>query len=365
MNAVELFFIGLIVFWASLYLLRKRLEGRGFQIYPFLLLWKKGTRSEWFPNLARKKSYKTFEKAALALGIISMLGGISLVVYVFINLLNAYFISPSQVAQAQAPKLTPIIPGITIGLNQVPWLLLAIGISVTLHELAHAVSATSNKIKVKGGGFLLLLFFPGAFVEPDEDEFIASSLTAKLKVISAGIAINLILAALFFPLVFYVPPIVSQGLQIVAEVPHYPAYNASIPINSVIIKVDNHTVTTPQQLGYYLDQSIRQEITLLLPNGSIITKAINTTPDHKIGVYITYYYPPLLYSILDFAYWMFTINFSLALLNGAPLIITDGGKIFTELIKRIGLGENVSYTIQGVLLLILIGAIILSISPPQ
>ena len=363
MNAIELFFIGLVAFWLLLYLFKNKLEKRGFQIYPFLLLWRKNTRSEWFPNIAQKKSYKTFEKVAVILGIISMIGGIALIVYVFVNLLHAYFITPTQ--ELQAPRLVPIIPGITVGINQVPWLLLAIGISVTLHELAHAISATSNKIKVKGGGFLLLLFFPGAFVEPDEDEFMSSNLSAKLKIISAGIAVNLILAAIFFPLAFYVPPILSQGLQIVGELPHYPAYNASIPVGSIIIKVDGHRVTTPQQLGYYLSKSIRQEITFVYPNGSVVTKVLNTTPNHKIGVYITYYFPPVIYALLDFAYWMFTINFSLALLNGAPLIITDGGKIFTELIKKIGLNESVSYVIQGVIVLVLISAILLSVNPPQ
>jgi len=364
-NTPELFFLGLVIFWLVLYLIKNKLERRGFQIYPFLLLWKKGTRSEWFPNIANKRYYKIFEKIALILGLVSMVGGISLVVYVFLNLINAYFISPSQVAQSQVPRLTPIIPGVTIGINQVPWLLLAIGLSVTLHELAHAISATSNKIKVKGGGILLLLFFPGAFVEPDEDEFMNSPISAKLKVISAGIAVNLILAGMVFPFVFYLPPLISQGLQIVAEVPHYPAYNTSIPVNSVILAVDGHKVNTPDQFSYYLSQSTHVNITLLLPNGSVIIKTLNTTPDHKIGVYITYDYPPILYAILDFAYWMFTINFSLALLNGAPLIITDGGKIFTELIKKIGLSENVSYVIQGLLVVVLIGAIVLSLSPPQ
>jgi membrane-associated protease RseP (regulator of RpoE activity) len=362
-NGAEIFGIVILSFWALVYLLKGKLEKKGFQIYPFLLLWRKDTRSEWFPSLASSKFYKIFEKIAVALGILSMIGGITLILYVLITLL----IPKPQQVEATQPRLEPIIPGLTIGLNQVPELLLAIGISVTLHELAHAISATSNKTKVKGGGFLLLIFFPGAFVEPDEDEFNKSKTISKLKIISAGIAVNLILAAIFFPLAYFLPPLLSQGVQIVGEAKNYPAYNASIPVNSVILSVNGHRITQPQQLGYYLKDSttLSNTITFLFPNGSIVTKIINVTKDHLLGVYVTYYFPPALYFILDFFTWMFTVNFSLALINGAPLIITDGGKVFTELMKKVGLNDKQSYVLQTIILILFIGAILLSINPPQ
>ncbi|MBP1357684.1 MAG: site-2 protease family protein [Sulfolobus sp.] len=360
MNSAELFGITLLVFWGIIYILRKKLEPKGFQIYPFLFLWRKSTRSEWFPKIAQSKWYKLFEKFGTVLGIVSMIGGILLIIYVITE-----FLTPKS-AQTASLRLEPVIPGVTIGIGQLPYIFLAIGISVTLHELAHAVSSTSNKIKVKSGGILFLIFFPGAFVEPDEEEFNSSTTSARLKIISAGIAVNLILAAIFYPLAIYLPSMMSQGLQIVGELKDYPAYNASIPINSVIMKVDGQTVTTPAQLEYYLRQSSSPIITLHFPNGSIGNVKVNVTdPNHLLGVYISYYFPSWAYAILDFIIWMFTINFSLALFNGAPLIITDGGKVFNELIKKLGLSERISYLIQGAVLLLFISAILLSITPPQ
>ncbi|BFH72487.1 site-2 protease family protein [Sulfurisphaera javensis] len=360
MNTAEIFGISLIVFWGIMYLLRKKLENRGFQIYPFLLLWRKSTRSEWLPNIAKSKGYRIFEKVGIGLGIISMIAGIALIIYVI-----SEFITP-KAPQAASLRLEPVIPGVTIGIDQLPYILLAIGISVTLHELAHAISATSNNVKVRSGGFLFLIFFPGAFVEPDEEEYNSSSSSVRLKILSAGLAVNLILAAVFFPLAVYLPPLASQGLQIVGELKGYPAYNASIPVNSVILKIDGHATHTPSELEAYLHQGGIQTLTLLYPNGSINNVKVNISdPQHLLGVYLTYYFPSWLYAILDFITWMFTINFSLALFNGAPLIITDGGKVFNEILKKLGVNERTSYLIQGVITMLFISAILLSINPLQ
>ena len=360
MNSAEIFGIVILTFWALIFLFKKKLEPKGFQIYPFLLLWRKGTRSEWFPNIAKSKWYKVFEGIGVALGIISMIISVTLIFYIL-----SEFLIPKPIHTAEI-RLEPIIPGLTIGISQLPYILLALGISVTLHELAHAISSTSNNVKVKSGGILFLIFFPGAFVEPEEDEFSSSSTSVKLKIVSAGIAVNLILAAIFYPLALYLPAMLSQGLQIVGELPHYPAYNASIPINSVILKVNGNKVTTPSELREYLKSSTSVTLTLKFPNGSVGNVKVNiTNSQHLLGVFLIYYFPPGAYAVLDFIEWMFTINFSLALLNAAPLIITDGGKILNEILKKLGVSEKISYLIQSIVLLLFVSAILLSIAPPQ
>lgn len=109
--------------------------------------------------------------------------------------------------------------------------------------------------------------------------------------------------------------------------------------------VNGIRVTTPSQLKAILDNGTRYTLGLITPHG---LETINvTSQSHFLGVYISYYYSPLVYPFLSFFLWMFIVNFSLALLNGAPLIITDGGKIFTEILKRFHVSENVSMAIQG------------------
>ncbi|MCY0874358.1 MAG: site-2 protease family protein, partial [Acidianus infernus] len=292
---------------------------------------------------------------AMILGILAMIGGITMIYYVIFGLIFH--------PQSTTVRLEPIIPGVTISLSCLPYILLALGISVTLHELSHAVSATSNKINVKSGGFILLGIFPGAFVEPEDEEFMASSLPAKIKILAAGIAVNLILAGIFFPLAIFLPGYFSQGLLIEGVIPHSSAYNASIQAGDVILSVNGIRTNTFNSLTTALNQSTNYTIVLKAPNGSTIVKHAEAK-NHFLGVYVTYYFPPSVRPFLLFVTWMFIINFSLALFNAVPLIITDGGKIFTELLKKISSqnGEKMSMAIQAFLLMSLVYAIMLSIT---
>ena len=349
------FAIGFVVFWAIILAFRKKLEPKGFIVYPLFLMWKKTTRSLWFPKLASSKPFKVYEKIAMILGIIAMIGGIAMIYYVMLGLI----FHPTSTTV----RLEPIIPGVTISLSCLPYILLALGISVTLHELSHAVSATSNKINVKSGGFILLGIFPGAFVEPADEEFMSSTLSSKIKILAAGIAVNLILAGIFFPLATYLPGYFSQGILVEGVIPHSAAYNSSIQPGDVILSINGVRTTTFNSLATALDQSTNYTVVLKAPNGSTIIKHAESE-NHFLGVYVTLYFPPLVKPFLLFVTWMFIINFSLALFNAAPLIITDGGKIFTELLKKVSLqnGEKMSMAIQAFLLMSLVYAIMLSVT---
>ncbi|MCY0858913.1 MAG: site-2 protease family protein [Sulfolobaceae archaeon] len=344
-----------IAVWILLFVFRKRLQKYGFIIYPFILLWRRSAREEWLPSIAYSKYFKKFEMIAVGLGIIAMIAGIFIIFYTLVNLIIA--------PKTTTARLEPIIPFVTIGAAQVPFFLFALGLSVLLHELSHAVSSTSNKVKVRGGGILLIFLFPGAFVEPDEEELKNASLMAKLKIISIGIAVNLILAGVFYVLVEYAVPLMSKGLLIQGVINGTPAYYSGIRAGDIILAVNSTRITEPYQLESALHASVVHNITLLLTNGSIVSLLVKT-PQHFLGVYITYYLPHPYDWFAYFIFWMFVLNFSLGVLNGAPLLITDGGKIATEILKKY-LGENgekISFYLQSLMLFLLIAAVMLSVS---
>ncbi|ACP46409.1 peptidase M50 [Sulfolobus islandicus Y.G.57.14] len=349
-------------FWLIIYVFRRKLEKYNLTVYPFFILWRKKAREYWFPRFSRSKGYKVYEKIALPLGFLLMIAGISTILYVIIEMLT---IKPNQTPTI---ALKPIIPGLTISISQLPYILLAIGVSVAIHEIFHALSATSNNVKVKNGGVLLLGIFPGAFVEPDEDDFNKSTTDAKLKIIAAGIVINLVLALIALPFSFelpYLPSELSQGIMIEGIVNNSPAANASIHAGDVICYINGYRVTTLSQLHELLYKYNTVFITLKHPNGTLSNVTVNVL-DHFLGVYVTYYIPDYLIAILTFFTWLFIVNFSLAIFNAAPLIITDGGKLFTELLKRVlgeSNGEKISYYLQSLFFLIFIFAIFLSNRP--
>ncbi|RLG88357.1 MAG: hypothetical protein DRO15_03035 [Thermoprotei archaeon] len=59
---------------------------------------------------------------------------------------------------------------------------------------------------------------------------------------------------------------------------------------------------------------------------------------------------------------MYIINASLAVINAAPLFITDGGKIISELADRLGLaGKALSITLQSITAILIIITISLAL----
>lgn len=91
----------------------------------------------------------------------------------------------------------PLLPGITIPWDQLPYIALAVVVGVALHEFMHGYSAIRNGIKLKSAGvFSAFFIFSGAFVEPDEEQLNASPLSARLAVLASGVAANVVLALL-------------------------------------------------------------------------------------------------------------------------------------------------------------------------
>jgi membrane-associated protease RseP (regulator of RpoE activity) len=348
--------LGLLLFgasWILLYLLYRKFrplwERSGFLIYPLFLMWRRRSREQWAPHFSRTRGFRVYEWTSLALTAGSMALGVYLIISIAISTL-----SPSPTTSA---RLQPLIPGVTVSLSQVPYLLASIGLSVTVHELMHALSSTSQGISVRRIGVILLGVFPGAFVEPDQSQFSALSILSKLKVISAGIAVNAIIAGVSYALLPLLVTSFSHGVLIVGVLPNSPAQLAGLKEGDVVIGVNGTPIQVPAQLGHFTSQD-SPLILNVLDHG--VQRLIQVTPKMgRIGVYVDYYFTsPLSSGILNFLDWNFLVNFSLAVFNGAPLIITDGGKFLTEVMKKLGpKGETISYSIQAFLVLLFILAL--------
>ena len=88
------------------------------------------------------------------------------------------------------PGINPIIP---IGYG-----LVAFVVSVVVHELFHGITARSNGIKVNSVGIMFFIIPMGAFVEPDDAEINKSDPVIKRRIVAAGPAINVVMAAIAF-----------------------------------------------------------------------------------------------------------------------------------------------------------------------
>ena len=64
------------------------------------------------------------------------------------------------------------------------------------HELGHAVSAVSENIRVLGFGVFVLFIIPAAYVDLPTEQLTVKTNLQKLRVFSAGVWHNIILAAI-------------------------------------------------------------------------------------------------------------------------------------------------------------------------
>ncbi|MDT7870424.1 MAG: M50 family metallopeptidase [Thermoproteus sp.] len=112
------------------------------------------------------------------------------------GLLHGASVQEVAVVGGQAAAV-PLLPGITIPWDQLPYIALAIIVGVALHEFMHGYAAARHGIGLKSAGVFSAFFvLSGAFVEPDEEQLKSSPLGARVAVFASGVAANVVLALL-------------------------------------------------------------------------------------------------------------------------------------------------------------------------
>ncbi len=333
-------FIG---FWFILYALGKIFKPKKISIYPLVLIARTGISMEPIQDRKKARAISIFGYISLAISI----GLMAYFYYIVGSTFMAKYISPSS---NQVAGFVPLIPGVTISIDQLVYFLIAIGIAVIVHELFHAIIARAEGIPIKDAGFFLLAFIPAAFVEPDDNKMKQAPLKSRLKVYSAGVTINLILGIIFLLLFIYIAPKLFAGVSLVSVLPNSPAYMANLKQGMTILSVNGTSTLSLQSFINVLDkygaESNNTAVNLLLTvkyNGIIqnITVFKPTGVPHLGISVIQSFKLAWLISIISALY---IINLGLALVNAAPIAIplpggmiqSDGGYIFMETISKIG-----------------------------
>ena len=332
----QIFLLGLFLFWIILYALSliAHTDKHGLKIFPFFLMY----RSERFKNtisrIGQKNSllWKTLGNISTALG----LGLLIYVTYFLVGNLVKFFTSASQ-----SVPITPIIPAVTISLDSLPYFFVAVAIIVVLHELAHGVGAISEKVPVKSAGLAVMLAFFGGFVEPEEQGFEKTSKTSKLRILSAGSAINLVTGILVLVLMLsmFAP---SSGVLIEGTLANGPLANHGVTRFEVIYAINGTPIESVENLSNYLSKVKPGEtLTVDVNHNNITLVTENLTGRAVIGVSPAInYYPLRFYSnpvvsanvFLTF-YWTYVAAFSVAIFNMLPAVPFDGDKFLYSLLE--------------------------------
>ncbi len=257
----------------------------------------------------------------------------------------------------------PVVPGITIKGSNIICFMIGVGVAVITHELLHAITALREGIKVESWGLGVFLIFPFAYVRIDDEGFNKSSLSSKVKVLSAGVLSNTAFALmLLIALNAGASALEQYSVVVIYELdrslgPEAPALIAGIPTPSVINSINGTEIKSLADLRNYL-LSISDKSTSLILNISrfnalvddvfvrglqepeliVVNKPSNMS---RLGILVIEALSPstpaYLYYLNRIFYWTYVVNISLAIFNAAPLVITDGGRILQEVFRKYGM----------------------------
>ena len=261
---------------------------------------------------------------------------------------------------AEAAELTVLIPGITLtSVSAIAGFLLSLPIVLVVHEGAHGIVATLEKIKIKSGGFAVFIAVFAGFVEPDEQEFEKAKKISKLRVIGAGATANVIFA-LALGLILLTNPIFAivlpepivglfyelpEGVKVLEIMEGFGAQKAGMMPDDIITQIDEISIRSAidfQKVELMPGQTAEISV---LRNGEPITFPVDILPSPEdprrglMGIIRDNAFFTPIYDFIQwdpqvsmYLLWLWMISFFIGIINMLPLPILDGGKFIHSII---------------------------------
>lgn len=161
-------------------------------------------KSRWVSNISSIRRFKAWYKFGTILSLILMVPAFTFLV---INLVKLISLTMSEKHQISNQELIfqPVIPGVTFPLSDLRIYGFSLFLSTVFHELGHALAADCHDIKIFGYGLFIFILIPAAFVDLSTPELKSISYMEQLKIYTAGVYHNLILAVVSFILMVSLP----------------------------------------------------------------------------------------------------------------------------------------------------------------
>ena len=351
--------IYVLIAWVAIIVTAKvlKLERYGFELKSYSLVYKnRQVQSVLTKILGRtRRGIRVFADVSVIAGFIMM----GFAFWFLLSNVSKFFVEPSEFAE-----LTVLIPGVTLTSSaSIVNFLLSIPIVLVIHEGAHGIVATLEKIKIKTGGFAIFIAMFAGFVEPDEEEFNKAKKISKLRVIGAGATSNVIFAfALgailltnpFFAMILPEPLLstfydLPEGVLILSIIENSGAEKAGLLANDIITSINDVRIFSPIDFPA-LNPGDTASVSVLR-DGQPLDFSVEIIPSEDdperglIGIMRdnSFAYKPVLDfiewnnpQVSMFLLWLWMISFFIGIINMLPLPILDGGKfIHTIIDKRI------------------------------
>ena len=299
-------------------------------------------------------------------------------------------------ARGVGPQANLLIPGLNPYLPiWEGWI--ALVVTIIVHEAGHGIIARVYGVKVESTGLVLFLGIPiGAFVNIERDELNRISTKQKSSILTAGPMTNIVLAGIsLFAILLITSTLVitkpmdpaSYGVVVTNVNSGSLAESIGLDKGTTIQQIQNNQIRNPVELNDNLNSNLGKEVTIGITaeNGSKSTLVATLPPQREpgkgiLGVSITpvadpkevldrynsmiftsplallapptfvqgmvpysdfmadKYTSPLFgsyYTIpASLFFWLWFINFNVAIFNALPIGPLDGGQLYNTLIDK-------------------------------
>ena len=350
--------IYVLIAWVVILIAAKslKLEKHGFELKAYSLTYKNTqVQSVLSKILTRtRRGIRVFADVSVVAGFLMM----GFAFWFLLNNLSNFFVEPTEFAE-----LTVLIPGVTLtSASAIAYFLLSIPIVLVIHEGAHGIVASLEKIKIKTGGFAVFIALFAGFVEPDEEEFDKAKKISKLRVIGAGATSNVIFAFALGALLLTNPifalilpePFVDwfydapDGVLIISIIPDSGAEKAGLQSGDLITAINGVVIITPLDFQK-IDLKPGETVTVTVQrNGQQLQLPVEIMPspddpnrglvgimrDNALSYKPVYNFIEWDPQVSMFLLWLWMISFFIGIINMLPLPILDGGKFIYTIIEN-------------------------------
>ena len=386
--AIAIFLIGLYAVIAAILYIKKPWGDRITFYGPIIAVKSYHVRFfDWFTR------YRTFLRIYGTFGV-AMVVIISVVISVLLIFSVRYtlLIRPEPTGIYE-PQNILLLPGINEFVPSTFAVWFAFFITIAIHELGHGILCRVEGIRVKSVGVLFAVVPIGFFVEPDEEDLERCPTFPKTRMFGAGIMNNIVIGIICFVALVSIAGMITPPTEPVIHGIYkgYPAYEAGLPPNSIILMVNGDPVTNTEEISSLLSRSRPGDVVRLTVSheGEILTYTItlapwpeNLTPPRDSGFMGVYYYPsqevtrqlteslrsplgllylltvpfdmspsgqylrmlafdtvdmtyydvpfPQFWSMIHLLFWAGWINLNVGIFNAIPMVPLDGGYIMKE-----------------------------------
>jgi len=294
-----------------------------------------------------------FWKAIATLGIFACFYVMFYGTYLLLITAHSIFIGIITKPALQLILPTPMATGATgPGYILIPfwfWLITIASILVP-HEMMHGIVARAEKIRLKSVGLLLLVMFPGAFVEPDEKQLQRARLLTRLRIFAAGSFANFSVALIILALLGYLvwPAVAGTGIILEKVAENSPAQLAGLQPGQTITSINGKPITTSyweylSARGYFTEEigqvSVGDKLTFIA-DGKEYSVTVAEEPGTG-AAYVGIIYKPIMkvplfefFTLVNLLTMIWLFSLAVGMINILPIYPLDGGLMFEALAKK-------------------------------